>query len=133
MGNEEKKYDDWNVVKKQTDEIKDKIKIRAGEIRWCRFGINIGNEILGKGETFRRPVLILKKFSGDVFLGLPLTTKIHNGDWYYPIDFNDTKQSVILNQARLLDKKRLEDKMCEVAEAELLKIKQHYCNLILKP
>lgn len=130
---ETKNFDNWNAVKKQTDEIKVVIKIRAGEIRWCRFGINIGNEVLGKGETFRRPVLILKKFSGDVFLGLPLTTKAHGGDWYYSIYFNDTKQSIILNQARLLDKKRLEEKIYEVAEAELLKIKQQYCDLILKP
>jgi mRNA interferase MazF len=127
-------FDNWNVIKKETDATsKTDIKIRSGEIRWCRFGINIGKEILGKGETFRRPVLILKKFSGDVFLGLPLTTKVHTGDWYYTITHEDIERSLILNQARVLDKKRLEDKLFEISEAELQKIKEAYCILIMKP
>ncbi len=129
----EKDFDGWSAVKQNTDRLKPEIKIRAGEIRWCRFGVNIGNEILGKGENFRRPVLIIKKFSGDVFLGLPLTTKIHKGDWYYHIKHNDVDRSIILNQARLLDRKRLEEKIFEVSETELEKIKQAFCSLIMKP
>ncbi len=132
MKPEEKNYDDWNIVKKQTDSIKAEIKLRAGEIRWCRFGINIGNEIIGKDSTFHRPVLILKKFSGDVFFGLPLTTKSHKGDWYYQIIHSDTTQTIILNQGRILDRKRLEEKMFEVSETELEKIKKAYCTLISK-
>ena len=56
-------YNDWNEIKKATNKSDSLIKIRVGEIRWCRFGINIGNEIIGKGNTFHRPVLILKKLS----------------------------------------------------------------------
>ncbi len=125
-------FDTWNKVKKDTDVHESKTKIREGEIRWCRFGINIGKEVLGKGETFKRPVLILKKFSGDVFLGLPLTTKIHGGDWYCPIVVYGTEQSVILNQSRVLDRKRLEEKLFEIPGVELQKIKTRYCELILK-
>jgi hypothetical protein len=93
--------------------------------------MNVGKEILGKGEEFIRPVLILKKFSGDVFLGIPLTSKIHNGNWYYILEHEGVKRSIILNQARLLDKKRLEEKMFEVFNKQLIEIKQAYCNLIL--
>ena len=125
-------FDTWNRLKKITDTNEAKNKIRTGEIRWCRFGINIGKEILGKGATFRRPVLVLKKFSGDVFLGLPLTTKVHSGDWYCPILVDGTIQSLILNQARVLDRKRLEEKLFEISETELVKIKKRYCELILK-
>ena len=78
-----KNFNDWNDIKKLTDENVSPIKIREGEIRWCRIGINVGYEILGKGEHFRRPILILKKFSGDVFLGSPLTSKKRNGNWYF--------------------------------------------------
>ena len=126
-------FDAWNTLKKNTDASEARTKIRAGEIRWCRFGINIGKEVLGKGETFRRPVLIIKKFSGDVFMGLPLTTKLHVGDWYCPIVVGGEEQSLILNQARVLDRKRLVDKLFEVSETELFKIKEWYCQLILKP
>lgn len=128
----QKDFDNWNEVKKETDKTESLIKIRAGENRWCRFGINIGNEIVGKGNTFRRPVIILKKFSGDVFLGLPLTTKEHKGDWYYKIDHENISRYIILNQGRILDKKRLEEKLFEISEPELLEIKKAYCNLIMR-
>lgn len=128
----EKDFVQWNNIKIKTDKTESLLKIREGEIRWCRIGINIGNEILGKGENSKRPVLILRKFSGDVFLGVPLTSKIHKGDWYYVFKHEGVKRSLILNQSRLLDKKRLEEKMFEISEKELFIIKQAYCNLILK-
>jgi mRNA interferase MazF len=132
MNSEEKNFDGWNDIKKSTDKIKTETKIRTGEIRWCRLGINIGKETIGKGETFRRPVLILKKFSGDVFLGLPLTTKAHKGDWYYQITHNDIVQTIILNQGRILDRKRLEEKLFEISEIELENVKKSYCKLIME-
>lgn len=125
-------YDNWNEIKKSTHKADSLIGIRAGEIRWCRFGINIGNEIIGKGNTFHRPVLILKKFSGDVFLGLPLTTKEHDGDWYYKITHEDITRVIILNQGRVLDRKRLEEKILEISEAQLEDIKKAYCALIMR-
>ncbi|MDO8521148.1 MAG: type II toxin-antitoxin system PemK/MazF family toxin [bacterium] len=133
MSQKKKDFDGWNIVKKTTDNGAIDIKIRAGEIRWCRFGINVGNEVLGKGETFRRPVLILKKFSGDVFLGLPLTTKSHGGDWYHAVAHDGVERTIILNQARVLDRKRLEEKIFEMSETELAVVKRAYCDLILKP
>lgn len=128
----EKDFDSWNELKKITNNLDTIIKIRVGEIRWCRFGMNVGKEIIGKGETFRRPVLILKKFSGDVFLGLPLTTKEHKGDWYYEIKNENVSRSIILNQGRILDRKRLEEKLFEITELELIEIKKAYCSLIMK-
>ena len=127
-----KDFDSWNKLKKITDKADSLIKIRTGEIRWCRFGVNVGNETMGKGDTFRRPVLILKKFSGDVFLGLPLTTKDHKGDWYHQIIHDGITQIIILNQGRILDRKRLEEKIFEISEAELEDIKKTYCALIMK-
>ncbi len=127
-----KDFDRWNQVKKITDEKDVSIKIREGEVRWCKFGLNIGKEIIGKGENFRRPVLILKKYSGDVFLGLPLTTKEHHGDWYYKIVNEDVSRFVILNQGRILDRKRLEEKLFELSDLENMEVKKAYCTLIMK-
>ena len=128
---ENKNFDSWNKVKQETDKIVSTIKIREGEIRWCRFGINIGNETLGKGDNFRRPVFILKKYSGQVFLGVPVTSTIRNTNWYYTITHENTSRCIILNQGRTLDSKRLEEKIFEVTEKELENIKKSYCNLIL--
>lgn len=132
METEEKDFDKWNNVKKITDRLEAKTKIRIGEIRWCKFGVNIGKEIIGKDNTFHRPVIILKKFSGDVFFGLPLTTKFHKGDWYYQIIHDGTTQTIILNQGRILDRKRLEEKLFEISEAELKNIKKSFCELVMR-
>lgn len=132
LGAMEKDFDRWNILKKRTDETNSLVKIKEGEIRWCKFGLNIGNEVFGKGDTFHRPVLILKKFSGDVFLGLPLITQEHKGDWYYKIVHDNKSQTFILNQGRILDKKRLEEKMFEISEMQLGQVKVSYCDLIMK-
>ena len=126
-----KDFDSWNRLKKTIDASVPSTKIREGEIRWCKFGVNVGNEALGKGTAFKRPVLILKKFSGDVFLAVPLTTKLHRGTWYYPIFCNEIWQCLILNQARTLDRKRLEKKIVEIKAQELLSVKLAYSQLIL--
>jgi len=124
---------EWNEVKKITNKRTNLPGIRAGEIRWCRLGINIGKEQIGKGETFKRPVLILKKFSGDVFFGLPLTSKARTGDWYFELTHKERYGYVMLNQGRVLDRKRLEDKIVELGEKEISAIKKAYCRLIMSP
>ncbi len=126
-----KDYDSWNRLKKAVDHCLSSTLIREGEIRWCKLGINVGNETLGKGVGFKRPVLILKKYSRDVFLAVPLTSRIHYGSWYYPVRCGDLVCSLILNQARTLDRKRLEEKMIELNSKELLKVKRAYCSLVL--
>jgi mRNA interferase MazF len=127
-----KNYNAWNKVKQETDKLENTVKLREGEIRWCRFGINIGNEIIGKGDNFKRPVLILKKYSGQIFLGLPVTSTIRDGDWYFKINHNDIDRCIILNQGRSLDSKRLEEKIFEISEKELEKVRERYCKLILE-
>lgn len=126
-----KDFDSWNKLKKYIDTSVPSTKIREGEIRWCKFGVNVGNEALGKGLGFKRPVLVLKKFSGDVFLAIPLTTKIHRGTWYYSIYYHGTWRCLILNQARTLDRKRLEEKIFEIKAQELRLVKLAYIRLIL--
>lgn len=129
----QKDFEGWNIVKQETEDNLANTRVRTGEVRWCRFGINVGREIVGKGETFRRPVLILKKFSSDTFLGLPISLQIKEGSWYYTFTHDEIERSIVLNQARALDRKRLEDRLFEVSDSELLKIKNAYCNLILSP
>lgn len=126
--NTETEYDIWNKVKKETSVLKTNIKIREGEIRWCRLGINIGSETQGKGLYFERPVLILKKFSQDVFLGIPITSKIKSGSWFYHLKIHN--RTLILNQARILDRKRLRDKIYELSENQIREIKEAFCLLI---
>jgi mRNA interferase MazF len=128
MINNKKEYDEWNNIKKETSVLKINIKIREGEIRWCRLGLNIGNETRGKGLYFERPVLILKKFSSEVFLGIPVTSKTKSGTWFYSLKTHN--RTLILNQARILDIKRLRDKIYELSEVQVKEIKEAFCRLI---
>jgi mRNA interferase MazF len=84
---------------------------KEGEVWWCSIGMNIGREIFGKGKDFARPVVIFKKIGSDSFLAIPLTTQIKNGSWYVPIWSGDIECRALLSQVRVLDEKRLINKM----------------------
>jgi len=82
------------------------------EIWWCNLGANIGYEIDGKGDYFARPVLIIAKFNLDMCLILPLTTNAKNNKYYiYAGTFLGKKSYAIMSQIRLVDRRRLKDKI----------------------
>ena len=99
---------------------------KEGEVWWCRFGINVGEEIYGKGRFYTRPVLAFRKFTGNSFLGLPLTGQGKTGSWYVPIQLHSKKSWVLLNQARILDKKRLTVRIGTVEEEQLRKVRASF-------
>src|SRR3989344_5471483 len=73
------------------------------------FGENIGTEMDGKGDSFTRPVLILKKYDRFSFLAVPLTSKAKKGTWYFTFTHNDKEQTVVLSQGRVINYKRLKE------------------------
>ncbi len=88
--------------------------------------MNIGFEQDGKGEEFRRPVLILKKFNKYVVLIVPLTTKIKKDNKYYlPCSLvSDTvPRMAIISQVRLIDTKRFIDKLGVMEEESFAQIR----------
>ena len=125
-----KNFNKWNEVKKQTDILQRKVKIKKGRVYWCRLGENIGNEEKGKGSFYQRPVMILKKFSNEVALVLPLTTKNKQGDWYYNLPSRDIQSTVILNQAKVIDVKRLENFIYEIDATVMDDIVKNFLALI---
>ncbi|MDO8498165.1 MAG: type II toxin-antitoxin system PemK/MazF family toxin, partial [bacterium] len=104
----------------------DNIFFREKEVWWTALGVNIGFEQDGKGEEFRRPVLILKKFNKYVVLAVPLTTKIKKDNKYYlscSIVNDDIPRMVIISQIRLIDTKRFIDKLGVADESSFVEIK----------
>ena len=99
------------------------------EVWWCSIGFNIGEEEFGKGSEFARPVLIFKKLSKNSFLGLPLTGRYKEGSWYVPTIIADNTRSVMLNQARVLDQKRISDRITTLPESEFENIKKKFKEL----
>src|SRR3989344_509759 len=70
--NMEKDFDGWNDVKKKTNAEEPRL-YTVREIWWCRLELNVGSEQDGHGESFLRPVLIVRAFGPNTCLAVPLT------------------------------------------------------------
>lgn len=97
---------------------------KEGEVWWCSIGANVGHEINGKSELFSRPVVVFKKLSKDVFIGIPLSTKQKVGSWYVPISHKERSAIANISQLRLFDFKRLSSKYGELDKSDFDKIKK---------
>lgn len=122
-----KKFNQWFKLKIGLfGQDKSNIMFKQSDIWWCSLGMNLGEEIFGKGEKFSRPVLIFRKFTHNSFLGLPLTSQEKHGSWYVGITIHERKSWVILNQARILDKKRLTNRIGTLDDTDFKKVKQAF-------
>jgi mRNA interferase MazF len=99
------------------------------EVWWCSIGLNVGDEEFGKGAYFTRPVLVFKKLSGNSFLGLPLTRTLKDGSWYAPSTILGENGSVMLNQARVFDKRRLTKRIEVITDGEFKNIQDRFRDL----
>jgi mRNA-degrading endonuclease toxin of MazEF toxin-antitoxin module len=124
--NEQKKLLNSRKLYKKTKDGKKipKTPIKEGEIWWCKLGINIWNEIYGKGVEYTRPVLIIKKISGYSCIVIPATSEPKDGTWFYPIVIGETQSFLIFPQIRMISTARFEEKIEEIFPTELEKIKK---------
>lgn len=115
-------YDNWNNVKKDLNKSARRL-FDKGEVWYISLGKNVGFEQDGKNISFERPVLVIRKFNNEVFLGLPLTSVEKNGRYYFTLkSFNNSV--AILSQIRLFDSKRLLRRIGKIENRELLEVKE---------
>ena len=126
-----KNYLDWIYTKIILQEKIRLAIVKEGEVYWCSLGENIGDEENGKREKSRRPVLILKKFNNNIFLGVPMTTKNKDSKYYIKIILKDKSQSAMISQVRVLDTKRLAQKIGYVSRLDLIKVKEEVSKMII--
>lgn len=123
----------WYEVKVGLNRQRKDVYFKEREIWWCFLGINVGYEENGKGKLFQRPVLIIKKFNRNLFLALPLSSKIkHYNKYYFPTWFSGKQSSVILYQLRALDKNRLNRKFAKLDISTFETLKQRLSIVISK-
>lgn len=67
----QEKFDEWNEIKKQINSSQTLKYPSVGKIYWCSIGYNVGREVYGKGDRFRRPVLVLNAFKNGMFFWYP--------------------------------------------------------------
>jgi len=126
----QKDFDKWNVQKKIVDSVDNKKTFHEREVWFIKIGKNVGFEQNGKGEEFLRPVIVYKKFSSSVFLGIPLTRRIKEGIFYSSFDFQGRKSNAILSQIRLFDSKRLKYKVGKMSVGDFRRVKEKLIELI---
>jgi len=83
-----KDFDKWNEVKKKLHTTTVRRSFKNRDIFYMKMGQNVGFEQNGKGNEFIRPVVILKKITNDMFIGIPLSTQLKDGSWFYKFSFN---------------------------------------------
>jgi mRNA interferase MazF len=104
----QKGFDSWNEQKKKIDALSTVTRYAAREVWWVALGTNVGFEQDGDGDKKQRPVLILKGFSKEVCIVIPLTTSPKKNK--YRIDagiIGGESATALISQIRLIDTKRL--------------------------
>lgn len=123
---DDKFFDEWIMIKRRLHFGASQRSFSEGEIWWCAVGENVGVEINGKSDTFARPILVLKKLSKFSFMGIPLTTKAHDGTWYVKFRFKDVDEYAVLSQARAISVSRLYKRMGEVSSSDLALVRRGF-------
>ncbi len=59
-----KDFDTWNNLKKGVNAGKGKL-YKERDIWWCSLGVNVGFEQDGTGNSYERPVVVLRGFVGQ--------------------------------------------------------------------
>ncbi len=124
------KFDEWNEEKKYLEGQWKRALFKERDIFFLKAGKNIGFEQNGKWPKFARPFNVLRKFNNEVFWWIPLTTKKKIWVYYHSFFFNNQEQTEILSQLRLVDSKRMLDKIGMINEDDFYFIKQKIKNLL---
>lgn len=118
----QEKFDEWNEIKKQISSTQTLKYPSVGKIYWCSVGYNVGREVYGKGDRFRRPVLVLNVLPNKMFFGIPLSSQTKNktGFVFYKFKDNRNKEQVaLLAQAKSFDTKRIMQYLGKIDKEDL--------------
>jgi mRNA-degrading endonuclease toxin of MazEF toxin-antitoxin module len=125
-----KEYIYWIYKKIKLNERVRSVQINEKEIYWCSLGENIGDEENGKGNDFRRPVMVFKKFNNSICWAIPMTTKNKDNKYYVKVSLNSTIQSAMISQMRLLDTRRFDEKIGFINQEDFNSVKKSIIYLI---
>ncbi|MFA7252421.1 MAG: type II toxin-antitoxin system PemK/MazF family toxin [Candidatus Paceibacterota bacterium] len=129
----EKDFDKWNDEKKLLHLSGDSPFYSKREIWWCALGVNIGFEQDGTGVNFDRPVLVIKGFNKNTFLGLALTGRKKAGEYYFYLGKVDNVDSTAnLSQIKIIDTKRLIRKIETLDEMTFIRLQDSLKKVIFE-
>lgn len=117
-----KNFNAWNEKKKKLDIGERLAEFHEREVWWCSIGINIGSEQHSQTKDFSRPVLVIRKFTRDIFWGIPLTTKIKPLHFRKCLIIDGVENDILILQMRVYDRKRLVRKITIVSKQEFAEL-----------
>ncbi|HEY4478919.1 MAG TPA: type II toxin-antitoxin system PemK/MazF family toxin [Candidatus Paceibacterota bacterium] len=129
----QKDFDQWNEKKKSLHGSVFTDFVHTREVWWCAVGVNVGVEADGKRENFERPVLVIRKFSTEAVLMIPLTSRVKKDNPYHVIFSHEGREfSAVISQVRLISTKRLLRKMYQMDSSIFTRIISSIVTIIQK-
>ncbi|OGI77141.1 hypothetical protein A3B85_01705 [Candidatus Nomurabacteria bacterium RIFCSPHIGHO2_02_FULL_37_13] len=125
-----KDFTNWHKIKRKIEQKENRIYFQIRDIFFCSIGENVGFEQDGRGEEFLRPIIVVKKFNNEVFLGTPLTHTNKKGKYYFAFDLNKGKSVAIISQIRLFDAKRMKYKIGMINKPDFVVLKEKIRQLL---
>ena len=119
-----KNFDKWNNLKKDIEKISRTLIIKEWDIWWTNLWINIQTEACWKWDSFKRPILIIKKLSKNTCIAIPLSSKIKSWTWFSTYEIKWIKYSALLYQIKMMHTNRFSFKFWEINKKHLNKIKK---------
>lgn len=106
---------------------------REGHVWRCTVGLNVGHEIDGKSRRFWRPVLVVRNFNNETFLGAPLTKSASGRPFHVPITIMTKrgKSYVVVSQLRSMDARRLQQKISTISLEDFQRVQRAIVDMIL--
>jgi mRNA-degrading endonuclease toxin of MazEF toxin-antitoxin module len=125
-----KNFESWSKRKVELQNSKSNFyKVR--DVRWSSLGVNIGYEQDGTSEKFRRPAIVVRGFSRHACLIVPLTTSTKKNPYHFSVGIIEGREAfAILSQIRLIDTKRLHDRLAIVDKEKFEEIRKAIKDLI---
>lgn len=119
-------------IKIESEKSENSHVVSEGDIWWCYLGSNIGDEQDGVGESYSRPVLVVRKFNRKVCIVVPMSTKLKSGVFYFCTDFKGVRYSILLSQIRLISIKRFMRRIRCLPKEEFNRVKSSIIKLIFE-
>ena len=130
MGKYQKNFVGWARVAEEIERRERRLDVKVGAIYWANVGENMGSELVGKGRSFSRPVLVLAQFNLRMVLAIPITSQVQAGGGYREVVVAGKVEYLALEQTKPIDVLRLGDFIDEIAAGELELIRKHSVRLL---
>lgn len=122
-------FDLWIEQKRRLNDKNSFFRLKEREVWWCAYGHNVGVEMNGKGDTFQRPVIILKVFNSEMVFVLPLSSEEGNSKYYISCILKNEKRWVVLSQGRLISSRRLLRRLGKMKQEPFTVLKESFRNM----